>query len=127
MLKLNNRGFTLIELIVVIAILGMLAGLTVPNVIKIQDKAKTQVDQSNIASLKSAANMAILYEGLPSTKITWDSNTFDANSTGSFNPQEYLEKWPTKPAKSGEDYILTIDTNGKIVINNKGDNNEVGP
>lgn len=131
MFKLDDRGFTLIELIVVIAILGMLASLTIPNVVKIQEKARIQVDQSNAAILKSAANMAIAEEGLPSSKITWNSSSFTAGSSSkSFNPQEYLEEWPNKLIKNKEEYQVTIDTDGKIEVfskaDNQGDNNEVG-
>ena len=31
----NNKGFSLVELIIVIAILGMIAGIAVPNIIPI--------------------------------------------------------------------------------------------
>ena len=37
---MNNKGFTLIEMIMVIAILAMLAVLTTPNVIKMINKNK---------------------------------------------------------------------------------------
>lgn len=130
MFKLDNRGFTLIELIVVIAILGMLAGLTIPNVIKIQDKARIQVDRSNIAILKSAANMAIVDEGLPELEVIWNSKSFKAESSGtpgkSFNPQDYLDDWPKKPSKKDSDYQLTINTEGKIKVDSLVENNESG-
>ena len=38
--KWNNRGFTLIELMVVIVILGILAGLIVPRIMSRPEEAK---------------------------------------------------------------------------------------
>ena len=49
----RNRGFTLIELIVVILILAILAALIVPRLVGRTDDAKVSTAKTNVASLHS--------------------------------------------------------------------------
>jgi MSHA pilin protein MshA len=57
--KANQQGFTLIELVVVIVILGILAVTAAPKFINLQDDARTATLQAVKASMQSAS--ALLY------------------------------------------------------------------
>ena len=53
-----QRGFTLIELVVVIVILGILAAFAVPRFMGLEDQARVAAVNAMAGSLRSAATMA---------------------------------------------------------------------
>lgn len=52
--KKNEKGFTLIELIIVIAVLGILATLTIPKVIGVKNNAEAATDEANKKIIRNA-------------------------------------------------------------------------
>lgn len=58
----KKKGFTLVELIIAMAILAVLVGLLVPNVIRYIEKAREAKDKSTIDALYTAVTTALADE-----------------------------------------------------------------
>jgi len=54
MKKMNNKGFSLVELIVVIAIMAVLVGVLAPQFIKYVESSRRSTDVSNAENIRSA-------------------------------------------------------------------------
>jgi len=52
----NEKGFTLIEIIAVLVILGILAAAAVPRYVSLQEEARASAAQAAIAEVKAQAN-----------------------------------------------------------------------
>ena len=54
LIRKSNKGFTLIELMIVVAIIGILAAIAIPNFMRFQLKAKSSEGKVNIAAIRTA-------------------------------------------------------------------------
>ena len=59
----NNKGFTLVELIVVIVILGVLAGVGAPQIFKYVKNSRVESMKSNCAMVESVVNNLYAEDG----------------------------------------------------------------
>ena len=50
---MKKRGFTLIELMVVVVIIGILAAIAIPNFVKVTEKAKRSSVQANMHTMQT--------------------------------------------------------------------------
>ena len=65
--KKNNKGFTLVELVIVIAILAILVGLLAPQYTKYIEKSRKSADASNMDEIIKAIEVHYVEQGVNST------------------------------------------------------------
>lgn len=74
MKKLNNKGFSLVELIIVIAIMVVLVGVLAPQFIKYVESSRSSTDMQNMELVKTAIEVA-------ATDETYSVGTITVNNT----------------------------------------------
>ena len=79
--EMNNKGFSLVELIVVIAIMAVLVGILAPQFLRYVEKSRLQKDNTAISEIANAAKTACAEEKVYSkigagTSITATSGVF---------------------------------------------------
>lgn len=77
----KNKGFSLVELIVVIAIMAILAIVIAPQVMKYIGKSKDSVDNTNMTLYKSAATTTLANEDI-FNEVVKAAGTNGAGATG---------------------------------------------
>jgi general secretion pathway protein G len=103
------RGFTLIEIMVVVVILGILGALVIPKIMSKPDEARIVAAQTDIRNIASALDMYKLDNfNYPSTAqglqalVTKPSGSPEAKN---WNPEGYLKKVPKDPWGNPYQYI----------------------
>jgi general secretion pathway protein G len=105
----HNRGFTIIELLVVMLILGLLIGIVGPKLIGRSDDARVSAARIQIESLTSALKMYKLDNGTyPSTEQGLDALVAQPQSGDvprNWRKGGYLEKGRVPKDPWGNDFI----------------------
>lgn len=99
--KKDSSGFTLIEIMVVVVILGILAAIVTPKIMSRPDEARAIKAKQDIRSLSSALNLYRLDTfSYPSTNQGLQAlitRPADLPSNANWRAEGYIEKMPVDP------------------------------
>ena len=93
MRKITNKGFTLIELVIIMVILGVLAAVAVPRLGNTIDSSEVSAEEAVIGNLRSAVEVYAMDQVVASSVKSYPLNPFDALDTKSKNDLLYSKGW----------------------------------
>jgi len=127
----NNRrqdGFTLIEIMVVVIIIGILAAIVAPNVIGRVDDARITAAKSDIATIEGALKMYRLDNfSYPQTQQGLEALIVAPNDSSikNWNPDGYIARLPKDPWSNAYQY-LNHESHGQVDSYSFGAHGEPG-
>ncbi len=132
-MKKNNKGFSLVELIIVIAIMAILAGALAPALIKYINKSRRSTDIQNADSLRTAVQTAL--SNPDAADVVVDGSAYDASAISASGDSFLAEVYSvvgsatltTKYKEKGDNMKFTVDMGSNTVTVTSQGGTELSP
>lgn len=109
----NQKGFTLVELMVVVAILGILVAIAIPVYQNVTQSAKDKVDAANIRTIQGAITMYLVDNSgkYVNVALAADGGITIGTVTGDLVP-DYLREMPINPNSASDPQTTYVKAAG---------------
>lgn len=109
----DSKGFTLVELLIVVAILGVLAAIVLPNVTGLAGEGQIEAAKAELVTVQTAMDTMMAKTAKTSVTATSATNDMSAFPTGNALYPNYLRTSTTKGTYScSTTGLVTQVTNG---------------
>lgn len=91
-MRRKTRGFTLIEIIIIVQIIAILLTMAVPTMLRSRRASRLQAIVANLAAIDKAKHLCAMERGAANGNTTTCTEAILTNSSSG-----WLKKWPTGP------------------------------
>lgn len=112
-----KKGFTLVEIMIVVAIIGIIIAIAVPAFLRARENSRGRACQENLSKIDGSKEQYALEFKLSNDEEVTKDNLIAPPGTAAADKAGYLKSWPECPAAGAGAYTIgNIGTDPQCVI-----------